>query len=74
MKFAGDLKHFADYLMITYVELTLDYDLEKGMVTTLKIFANECIYDYKFIINSEYYAITFGYVKAKEKGQCHILK
>jgi len=23
VKFVGDLKHFADYLIITYVELTL---------------------------------------------------
>lgn len=45
----------------------VDYDQEKGMITTLEIFATERIYDHKFIINSEYYAITFDYVKPKEK-------
>ena len=47
----------------------VDYDQEKGMVTTLEIFARERVYDHKFIINSEYYAITFDYMKPKEKGQ-----
>lgn len=36
------------------------------MVTTLEIFARERVYDHKFIINSEYYAITFDYVKPEE--------
>lgn len=44
----------------------VDYDQEKGMVTTLEIFATERIYDRKFIINSKYYAITFDYVKPEE--------
>lgn len=39
------------------------------MVTTLEIFALERVYDHKFIINSEYYAITFDYVKTKEKEE-----
>ena len=47
----------------------VDYDQEKGMVTTLEIFALERVYDHKFIINSEYYAITFDYVKTKEKEE-----
>ena len=47
----------------------VDYDQEYGMVTTLEIFARERIYDHKFIINSEYYAITFDYVRSKEKSQ-----
>ena len=47
----------------------VDYDQEKGMVTTLEIFARERVYDHKFIINSEYYAITFDYVRSKEKSQ-----
>lgn len=47
----------------------VDYDQEYGMVTTLEIFARERIYDHKYIINSEYYAITFDYVRSKEKSQ-----
>lgn len=47
----------------------IDYDQERGMVTTLEIFVRERIYDHKFIINSEYYAITFDYVRPKEKSQ-----
>lgn len=47
----------------------VDYDQEHGMVTTLEIFARERIYDHKFIINSEYYAITFDYVKPKERSR-----
>lgn len=47
----------------------VDYDQEKGMVTTLEIFATERIYNHKFIINSKYYAITFDYVKVKGKIQ-----
>ena len=41
----------------------VDYDQEKGMITTLEIFARERVYDHKFIINSEYYAIMFDYVE-----------
>lgn len=51
------------------ISFRVDYDQENGMVTTLEIFSTERIYDHKFIINSEYYAITFDYVKPKEKGQ-----
>ena len=47
----------------------VDYDQEKGMITTLEIFARERVYDHKFIINSEYYAIMFDYVEPKEKTQ-----
>lgn len=47
----------------------VDYDQEKGMVTTLEILARERVYDHKFIINSEYYAIRFDYVRAKDRGQ-----
>ena len=47
----------------------VDYDQEKGMVTTLEIFARERVYDHKFIINSEYYAIRFDYVKTEEKEE-----
>ena len=47
----------------------VDYDQEKGMITTLEIFARERVYDYKFVINSEYYAIMFDYVEPKEKTQ-----
>ena len=47
----------------------VDYDQERGMVTTLEIFTRERIYDHKYIINSEYYAITFDYVRPKEKSQ-----
>jgi len=47
----------------------VDYDQEKGMITTLEIFARERVYDHKFIINSEYYAIMFDYVEVKDKIQ-----
>ena len=47
----------------------VDYEQEFGMITTLEIFVRERIYDHKFIINSEYYAIIFDYVKTKEKVQ-----
>ena len=47
----------------------VDYNQEKGMITTLEIFARERVYDHKFIINSEYYAIMFDYVEPKEKTQ-----
>ena len=47
----------------------VDYDQEKGMITTVEIFARERVYDHKFIINSEYYAIMFDYVEPKEKTQ-----
>lgn len=47
----------------------VDYDQEKGMITTLEIFARERVYDHKFVINSEYYAIMFDYVEPKEKTQ-----
>ena len=49
------------------ISFRVDYDQENGMVTTLEIFATERIYNHKFIINSEYYAITFDYVEPKEK-------
>jgi len=47
----------------------VDYNQEKGMITTLEIFARERVYDHKFIINSEYYAIMFDYVEVKDKIQ-----
>jgi len=47
----------------------VDYDQEKGMITTLEIFARERVYDHKFIINSEYYAIMFDYVEVKDKEE-----
>ena len=47
----------------------VDYDQEKGMITTLEIFARERVYDHKFVINSEYYAIMFDYVEVKDKIQ-----
>ncbi|ATA86868.1 hypothetical protein CGC50_06660 [Capnocytophaga gingivalis] len=47
----------------------VDYDQEKGMITTVEIFARERVYDHKFIINSEYYAIMFDYVEVKDKIQ-----
>ena len=39
------------------------------MITTLEIFARERVYDHKFIINSEYYAIMFDYVEVKDKEE-----
>ena len=50
------------------LSLTTSYSktvCKRGMVTTLEIFARERVYDHKFIINSESYAIRFDYVKTK---------